>query len=189
MDDLEIEYYHIADDKALQIRIDYNLFDKNIDIYSLYKKMGIVLVKYSSLNYEQLTLLIDTYCLKDGLTIKINNTNYVFYNDKEIETRTRFTLAHEIDHITDTIHPSEKYKEKVADHFARSLLIPQCVLIYEHYDDPYKVANDFNVSIPAATNALKSARKWYNHPNFKFAEKEKEYLKLYKEFLKKNKRA
>ena len=40
MDDLEIEYYHIADDKALQIRIDYNLFDKNIDIYSLYKKWG-----------------------------------------------------------------------------------------------------------------------------------------------------
>lgn len=75
MDDLEIEYYHIADDKALQIRIDYNMFEKNIDVFRLCKRMGLVLVKYSSLNYEQLTLLIDHYCLKDGLTIKINNTN------------------------------------------------------------------------------------------------------------------
>ncbi len=189
MENLEFEYYHKVDDKALQIRMDYNMFDKNIDIFLLCNKMGLVLVKYSSLDKTKYTLLRDKYGQNDGLTIKKDNTYYIFYNDNMVETRTRYTLAHEIDHITDTIHPSEKYKEKVADHFARSLLIPQCVLIYEHYDDPYKVANDFNVSIPAATNALKSARKWYNHPNFKFTEKEKEYLKLYKEFLKKNKRA
>ena len=183
MDDLEIEYYRIADDKALQIRIDYNFFDNNIDIYSLYKKMGLVLVKYSSLNYEQLTLLIDNYCLKDGLTIKINNIDYAFYNDKEIETRKRFTLAHEIDHITDTNNIKEDYKEKVADHFARSLLIPRCLLIYENYDDPYKVANDFNVSLSAAQFALESAQKWKNHPKFKYTEKEIEYLKLYKKYI------
>ena len=47
MDELEIEYYHIVDEKALQIRMNYNLFDNNVDIYSLCKKMGLVLVKYS----------------------------------------------------------------------------------------------------------------------------------------------
>ena len=47
MDELEIEYYHIVDEKALQIRIDYNLLEKDIDIYSLCKKIGLVLVKYS----------------------------------------------------------------------------------------------------------------------------------------------
>lgn len=29
MDDVELEYYKIVDDKALQIRIDYNIFEKN----------------------------------------------------------------------------------------------------------------------------------------------------------------
>ena len=182
MDELEIEYYRIVDDKALQIRMDYNLFENDIDISLLLKMMGIVLVKYSSLNYEQLTILVDKYCLNDALTITKNNSNYIFYNDNIIESRTRFSLAHEIDHITDTIHPSNKYKEKVADHFARSLLIPECVLIYENYNDTYKVADDFNVSYSAATYALESALRWKSHPNFKFTEKEIEYLKLYKNY-------
>ena len=179
MDEIEIEYYHIVDDKALQIRLDYNLFEKDIDIYLLLKMMGIVLVKYSSLNKGQYTLIRDIYGLNDGLSIKRNGSYYVFYNDNMIGTRTRYTLAHEIDHITDTIHPNEKYIEKAADHFARSLLIPQCVLIYENYNDPYKVADDFNVSYSAAKYALDSALKWKNHPNFKFTEKETKYLKLY----------
>ena len=179
MDESEIEYYHIVDDKALQIRMDYNLFEKDIDMYLLLKMMGIVLVKYSSLNKVQYTLIRDIYGQNDGLSIKRNGSYYVFYNDNMIETRTRYTLAHEIDHITDTIHPNEKYIEKVADHFARSLLMPECVLIYENYNDPYKVADDFNVSLSAATYALESALKWKSHPNFKFTEKEIEYLKLY----------
>jgi Zn-dependent peptidase ImmA (M78 family) len=183
MDELEIEYYHIVDDKALQIRLDYNLFEKDIDIYLLLRMMGIVLVKYSSLNKVQFTLIRDIYGQNDGLSIKRNGSYYVFYNDNMIETRTKYTLAHEIDHITDNIHPIEKYIEKVADHFARSLLIPQCVLIYENYNDPYKVADDFNVSYSAATYALESAIRWKNHPNFKFTEKEIEYLKLYKKYL------
>ena len=183
MDELEIEYYHIVDEKALQIRMNYNLFDNNVDIYSLCKKIGLVLVKYSSLNYEQLTIIADKYCLNDALTLTKNNTNYIFYNDKVIESRIRFSLAHEIDHITDNILPNEKYIEKVADHFARSLLIPKCVLIYENYNDPYKVADDFNVSYSAATYALESALKWKNHPNFKFTVKETEYLKLYKKYI------
>lgn len=180
MDEAEIGYYRIADDKALQIRIDYDLFEKEIDVCSLCKKMGVVLVKYSSLSPASRALLRDTYGQRDGLTIKRNDVSYVFYNDKVIETRIRYTLAHEIDHITDAIRPNEKYMEKIADHFARSLLMPECVLIYENYIDPYKVADDFNVSISAAAYALDSAAKWKNHPKFKYTEKEVEYLRLYK---------
>jgi Zn-dependent peptidase ImmA (M78 family) len=183
MDDVELEYYKIVDDKALQIRIDYNIFEKNFDIYSLCKKMGIVLVKYSSLDQSKYTLIKDIYGQNDGLTIKRNNINYVFYNDNVLGTRTRYTLAHEIDHITDNIHPNEKYEEKVADHFARSLLVPKCILIYENYVDQYKVADDFNVSISAATFVLNSAIKWANHPRFKYTKKEIEYLKLYKNYI------
>lgn len=149
MDELEIEYYHKVDEKALQIRIDYSMFENNMDVFLLCKRMGLVLVKYSSLDLVNYTLIRDIYGQNDGLTIKRGNSYYVFYNDNMIETRTRFTLAHEIDHFTDTIHPSEKYEEKVADHFARSILIPKCVLIYENYSDPYKVADDFNVSLEA----------------------------------------
>lgn len=182
MDNKEIEYYHKVDEKALQIRMDYNLFEKNIDLVSLCRKMGIVLVKYTSLDKVKRRLIMYVYSQKDGLNIIMNNTLYIIYNDKMRETRTRYTISHEIDHLTDSIHVEEEYEEKVADHFARSLLIPQCVLIYEKYDDPYKVANDFNVSFSAASHALSSAKKWYNHPNFKFTNKEIEYLNLYKEF-------
>lgn len=184
MDGLEIQYYHKVDDKALQIRMDYGFFEHNIDIYDLCEKLGYVLIKYSSLNKSQLTLIKDTYNLNDGLTINKRGIHYIFYNDCQIETRIRFTLAHEIDHSTDLIHPKEEYIEKVADHFARSLLIPQCILIYENYDDIYKVADDFNVSVSAALNALDAATRWKNHPNFKFTEKESEYLKLREKYCK-----
>ncbi len=184
MDDIEIQYYHRADDKALQIRMDYGLFEKNIDVHDLCRKLGYVLVKYSSLTEAQLALIKDTRDLNDGLTIKKQGINYIFYNDSQIETRIRFTLAHEIDHSTDTIHPEEEYAEKVADHFARSMLMPQCVLIHENYDDVYKVADDFNVSVQAAENALNAAIRWRNHPHFKYTEKELEYLKSYEEHSK-----
>lgn len=179
MDDVEIQYYRKADEKALQIRIDYGLFEKNIDIYDLCRKLSYVLVKYSSLTEAQLALIGDAYGLDDGLTVKKRGVNYIFYNDSQIETRIRFTMVHEIGHSTDTIHSKEEYMEKIADHFARSILIPQCVLIYENYDDVYKVADDFNVSVSAAENALNAATRWWNHPNFKYTEKELEYLKLY----------
>ncbi len=184
MDDVEIQNYRWADEKALQIRMDYCLFEKDIDIYDLCRKLGYVLVKYSSLTEAQLALIIDTCGLHDGLTIKRQGINYIFYNDNQIETRIRFTMSHEIGHSTDSSHPKEEYVEKVADHFARSILIPRCVLIHENYDDVYKVADDFNVSVQAAENALNAAIRWKNHPNFKYTRKELEYLKLYKEYSK-----
>ncbi len=184
MDDIEIQYYHKVDEKALQIRMDYNLFEKNVDIYDLCRKLGYVLVKYSSLTETQISLIKDKFNLYDGLTIKKQDINYIFYNDNQIEERIRFTLAHEIEHSTNTIHPKEEYVEKVADHFARSILIPQCVLIYENYNDIYKVADDFNVSILAAENALSAAIRWKNHFKFKYTKKELEYLKLYEEYSK-----
>jgi len=180
MDELEFEYYHKADEKALQIRLDYSMFEKNIDIFLLCKKIGLVVVKYSSLNRVTLTKIKDIYSQNDGLTIRKNNINYIFYNDNLPETRIRFTLAHEIGHFTDTNHLSEEYEEKVAKHFARSLLVPRCVLIYKNYNDPCKVVDDFNVSLSAARYALKSAQKWKNHPKFNYTEKEIEFLKLYK---------
>lgn len=186
MDELEIIYYHIVDEKALQIRIDYNLFEKNIDMQNLCNKMGFILVKFSSLNEFQLKL-ISQNDQNDGFKVTYMGKNYIFYNDLMSETRKRYTIGHEIEHCTDTIHPSKKYKEKIADHFSRSLLIPKCILIEENYDDPYKVANDFNVSLAAAKNALDVAIKWKHHPNFKYSKTEELYLKLYKEFLTKRK--
>lgn len=60
------------------------MFDKNFDIFLLCKKMGLVLVKYSSLDKTKYTLLRDKYGQKDGLMIRRNDTYYIFYNDNMV---------------------------------------------------------------------------------------------------------
>lgn len=144
--------------------------------------MGIILIKYSQLRKYDVNLLSNQYDLNDALTIikkdeKGQVVNYLFYNDFMALVRQRFSISHEIWHIVNPGSEKCEYDEKTADHFARSLLVPKCILINEKYDDYLRVSSEFDVSSDASNNALISAMKWSKHPNFDYTEKEKEFLK------------
>ncbi len=185
MNEIEKYLYDEIDDKSLQIRIDYNIYEKKIDLFKLCDFLNITLIKYGDLSETQLLAINDKYNLNDGLSLifyskgKINN--YLFYNESKPESRLRFTICHEIYHILNDNVISESLDEILADHFSRNLLIPKCLLIHEKYDDVYKVVKDFGVSYDAANYALDSALKWYNSKRYHITKVEEEFLKMYDE--------
>ena len=181
--------YEEIDKMALQIRIDYGHFEKKLNVFKLAKQLNIVLIKYSSLNEEQLDHILNESELKDGLTIiKKRNGEYkyiTFYNDKLGMTRRRLTIGHEIKHVVYLEEdPSEK-DEDLANHFARYILAPTCLIM------PYvmkkssilEIIEDFGISKEAAQNAYSQAENRITSGNENLTDIEKEFMAGYKKQL------
>lgn len=153
--------YAKVDKVALRLRMDYNHFDKCLDVFALAKQLNMVLIKYSSLSVDARNQIMEYEETKDGFTI-ILHKNYeysfrTFYNDALPSARIRFTIAHEIKHVVFVeTHPTEK-DEDLADHFARVLLAPTCLVMHYVDSDIAKVIGDFDISYDAAKNAVRSA--------------------------------
>jgi hypothetical protein len=154
--------YQEVDEMALRLRIDYCHFEKRLDVFGLAKQLNIILIKYSSLNKEQLEILMSKEELKDGFTIfKKKNGEYefyTFYNDSIGDARIRMTIAHEIKHVVFLEeNPTEK-QENLADHFARYILAPTCLVMpYINKCQIMELVYDFDISYEAACNAYKAA--------------------------------
>ena len=192
--------YKIVDDRAMQLRIDYNHLEKRLDVFSLAKQLNINLIKYSSLTSSQREKISEIYEKQineqiDGLSIIKQNKNgeyefYTIYNDKAPATRIRFTIAHEIKHIVFLEKDPTELEEDMANHFARYILAPPCllmcyVLAQKH---PIDVAFDFDISYEAAGYAFESAQNRIMYGKDKLSSSEEDFMKL---FLnnKKNKKA
>ena len=179
--------FDVMDQLALQLRCDYNFYDKRIDIFDLAKKLRIKLIKYSSLSINQRDILENEFSIKDAFTIfnnkTIPKTTYLYYNDNQIRERIRFSMAHEIKHIIcNESNPTSK-DEMMAGHFARSLLVPSCILISENYQKASDVSRDFNISRQSAKYALKAAMNRFYFSKFQYSKLELEYIEKYEKML------
>lgn len=92
-------------------------------------------------------------------------------------------MAHEIKHIIcNESNPMSK-DEMMADHFARSLLVPSCILIAENYQEVSDVSRDFNISRQSAKYALKAAMNRFYFSKFQYSKLELEYIEKYEKML------
>lgn len=154
--------YQEVDEMALRLRMDYSHFENKLDVFKLAKQLNIVLTEYSSLTPDQLEDITVYEELKDGFTvIEKTNGKYEFktyYNDSIGEARIRLTIAHEIKHIVYLeFSPSEK-DEDLANHFARYILAPTCLVMpYIQDHTQIDMINEFGISYEAACNAYKAA--------------------------------
>ena len=155
--------YEEVDKMASRLRIDYSHLEKRVDIFKLAKQLNMILIKYSSLTEEQLKTIAKSDELKDGFTIikkvKSQYEFYTFYNDQIGTARIRLTIAHEIKHVVFLeSNPSEK-DEDLANHFARYILAPTCLVMpYIGKFSPMEIIDDFDISFDAACNAYKAAK-------------------------------
>jgi len=154
--------YELIDQIALQLRMDYGFLTESIDVFDLARKIGIVLTPYSKLKQKQLSEIKNKPELKDGFTIMSYENgvmkSFVFYNDNICLSRQRFTIAHEIKHVVFMeYHPNEK-EEDLANHFARFILAPTCMVLKYKDESPFEVASIFDISFEAACYALRTAR-------------------------------
>ena len=182
MDELEKELYKKADEYALQLRLDYGFYINKINIFDLCEKLNIKLKKYSSLRKKDKEYLKQK--TNDGCSIiKMKNEIYnatIYYNDELVEERIRFTICHELGHIICDFEIPKELEEKIFDHFARELLAPKCSLINKEYNDVFVVSKDYDISIRAASYALKSANNWKMSEFFQYKEQEMEFLNYFK---------
>jgi len=156
------EDYQKMDKDAIQLLIDYEFLEFPIDVFAIAKdKLHAKLIKFSELEVFQQTLLRSNEKTKDGLTIFKKNINVgydclIIYNDKVSLKRQRFTIAHEIKHIIyKEINPDQD-DEITADHFARVLLLPPCLLIALKNKNPSHIVKLCDVSEPCVSNALEA---------------------------------
>lgn len=179
------EDYEKLDKMALRLRIDYGHLNSRLDVFKLAKQLNIVLIKYSSLNEKQLKVISDSEELKDGFTIirkkKDEYEFYTFYNDQIGSARIRLTIAHEIKHVVFLeFNPTEK-EEDLANHFARYLLAPTCLVMpYVEQFSPMEVINDFDVSFEAACNAYNAAERRMSHNRAKLCDYEEDFIAEFK---------
>lgn len=160
---LSTEYAQLDMD-ALALRLDYGFLDYQVDVFQLAKVMGIKLFPYSKLNDKQRTHLSEKIAIDDGFTIihRLPNGNYdfiIYFNDEIPIRRQRFTIAHEIKHIVYLeLEPTEK-DERLANHFARALLAPSCLVMYlmENHNI-LELQEIFNISLESMSNALSAAK-------------------------------
>lgn len=157
--------YDDLDAVALQLRLDYNCLEKRLDVFNLAKKLNIILIKYSILSNEQ-KKFFEKMKIRDGFTVfEVSKggdcQTKIYYNDKLDKRRIRFTIAHEIKHIVFSEYNPTDEEEQMANHFARYILAPSC-LIMEDLKlkiDTLKLSEIYEISFDAATNAYKAAEK------------------------------
>lgn len=151
--------YQDVDSMALRLRLDYCHLEKCLDVFKLAKQLNIVLIKYSSLNKEQLEQISKYDELTDGFTVfeKKNGSYkfYTYYNDSKGDARIRLTIAHEIKHVVFLEEDPDEKQEDLANHFARYLLAPTCLVMpYVRKNlSPLEIVSDFDISLEAAENS------------------------------------
>jgi Zn-dependent peptidase ImmA (M78 family) len=175
--------YCKLDKDAIALRIDYNFLDNALDVFKLAEYLGIKLIKYSQMNPSELQSITENYDIKDGFTIirKCGNewSFKTYYNDTLSLRRQRFTIAHEIKHVIYCeTNPTDK-DEDLANHFARVLLAPSClVLLVMDKHTTSEICDIFNISLDAAENSVHANKNRKRNKGIKLENYEKEFIDL-----------
>lgn len=179
--------YKNARNASWQCLIDYNISELPVKVTDIIKRSeNIKLIKNSNVNILKPN--------ESGITILNNGIFNIIYNDKEISSRCRFTIAHELGHIFlgHLFVNNPQYKtfklndssESLANVFARDLLAPACVLHELKITSAEDISKICNISYEAATYRAKRIKElemrndWYLHPF------EREVYKLFEKFIK-----
>lgn len=180
--------YAKLDEDAINLRVDYGFLDYKVDVFQLARYLGITLIPYSTLTEEIRAYLSSTLEFNDGFTIfhSVNNEIkfYTYYNDELPKVRQRFTIAHEIKHVIyREENPTDK-DESLADHFARVLLAPSCLVMFlmENHD-LLELCDFFEMSYEATKNALYATEKRVKAKGKTLNQYEIDYIDLIKSNL------
>lgn len=144
------------------------------------------------ISYAQLDLFpykIDNLILQSnwGFSFHINNTNIIFYDDKISHSAQRFTIAHEIGHITLQHFLLDKPNstiEKEANMFATRLLMPLCVLYETNINSQQEIVEMCDVSNKCADYRLQRLQLVKTRDKFYTDKLEYKVFKNFKKYIK-----
>lgn len=178
--------YKNVRDSAWQVLLDYDIRTIPVNIVKIATSSGIFIVKNSELNLLQNDEV--------GISVLVDDTWHIIYDDTALKGRIRFTIAHELGHfflghpIQSEYHGKAIYVrkptiEKQADMFAIRLLVPSCVVWGLGLHTPEEIQNVFNVSFSAAKARAARMEILYERNCFLTNELEQKVYANFKEYI------
>lgn len=168
---------------ALEVRLDYCLFDDYIDIFDfLTKRFNAKLYNYSSLAKQTKQLSFD--CSDKGFTALEELSGgiiipHVYYNDGFPYETQRFTLAHELKHIIFNEYETDEHSECLAEYFAKNFLDPKVIALNSTNLEPNAIRSQFGIPLESSyylINGIINRKNKYGNDIFEY---EKEFYDLY----------
>lgn len=132
---------------------DYGIRSYPFSVVDLIERIGIKLIKYSSLpnGVQSMLLALRPNALTRIEIFQGTQSVTIFYNDAHPITRIRFTLAHELAHVVlGHINSDADQLEAEADIFANYLLGPAPIVIRDSCNSAEAIMEDFNVGYKCA---------------------------------------
>lgn len=103
----------------------------------------------------------------------------VYYNDKKGYGRINNTIMHEIGHIVLDHTEDSELAEKEVKFFAKFALAPPVLIHKLKPESPEEIADIFEISYEAASNALSYYHKWLRYDDSEYTDYEEKILYLF----------
>ncbi len=189
--------YTQARNKSWEILIKSGISQLPVNLKTISKHLNVSVIPYSKLGDD---IFSDKITAGDGFTAALlDGKKLVFINDAKDRKRMRFTLAHELGHVTlnhklDPIaHRNSESDDKLsipevqANVFARDLLMPACVLAKLHMTTVGEIMQICNVSFTSAQIRLNRLLELYKRNMFGVHPLERQVIAQFDQFIKNNK--
>lgn len=158
---------------------EYNINEIPINPFTLAERMGIELIKYSNMDEGDVVLIEEIQ--PDGF-ISADRTK-IFYNDKRISNKIRYTIMHEIGHKVRGHMEYSQLAEAEADWFAAYGIAPPPLIDLFDISEYTDIVDMFETTLDCARHSMDRYISWKNFA-CKDVDYEKDLLELFKNYKK-----
>ena len=131
-----------------------------IDPVDIIRRKGYILRTYSDLSPQKRHALRVKELDATSFYAPNLKTFVIYYDETQSLERIRFTLMHEVGHITMGHKEESDLAKKMADYFAAYALAPSPIIMQFHCEDYIDVAHIFVISTLCADYSFQRYRNW-----------------------------
>lgn len=165
--------YYSATNAAYRLLIEQDTLELPINLNNFIRiyQQNIRIMTYSQMA-ARFSMTVNDYKLlvpsEFGFTMKLNDKNYILYNEEKGYYTNRFTIAHEIGHIILKHTTDDSVAKREANCFARNLLCPVPVIDSLNISNINDYVGWLHVSDLMAENCIKniSSDRYYIEARF-----------------------
>lgn len=194
---MQYENYKQARDLSWEVLIRNNVRELPVKIVPICRNYGIRVRSYQdSADVLGKLNLMDMIDRTDGFLTYISGEPAIFYDQRCVPGRQRFTIAHELGHYllghvrpgqVTTINrepdPGDSPAERQANQFAARILAPACVLWGLDLHSADVIAETCGISMQAAAFRAERMQELYRRGKFLTAPQEKQVYRQFENFI------
>lgn len=163
---------------AVDLLVKYHVSCVPVNGFEIATKMGIKVIPYSVISENKRWLLLKKS--DDGFSVEKNIGEwYIYYNEKKDYCRINNTIMHEIGHIVLDHSEDSELAEKEVKFFAKYTLVPPVLVHKLKLDNPFDIAETFEVSFEVACYAYSYYKKWLQYGSLEYTKYELTLLNLF----------